>query len=48
VPVGVAIGAYFLSERLSDTAWIGLICVVIGVAAMTLPSRKQAAAGKPA
>ena len=46
VPIGVAIGAYFLSESLSDTAWIGLICVVIGVAAMTLPKRKaQVAAG---
>lgn len=40
VPIGVAIGAFFLSESLSDTAWIGLICVVIGVAAMTLPKRK--------
>jgi drug/metabolite transporter (DMT)-like permease len=48
VPVGVAIGAYFLSERLSDTAWIGLICVVLGVAAMTLPGRKAALAHKPA
>ncbi|WP_119270289.1 DMT family transporter [Taklimakanibacter deserti] len=48
VPVGVAIGAWFLSERLSDTAWIGLVCVVIGVAAMTLPGRKRAFAHKPA
>src|SRR5262249_29602602 len=48
VPVGVAIGAYFLSERLSDTAWIGLICVVAGVAAMTLPGRNRASAHKPA
>ena len=48
VPVGIAIGAYFLSERLSDTAWIGLICVVFGVAAMTLPGRKSASAHKPA
>jgi drug/metabolite transporter (DMT)-like permease len=48
VPVGVAIGAYFLSERLSDTAWIGLICVVLGVAAMTLPARKAASLHKPA
>ncbi len=39
VPIGVAIGAYFLSERLSDTAWIGLVSVVAGVAAMTLPKR---------
>jgi drug/metabolite transporter (DMT)-like permease len=48
VPVGVAIGAYFLSERLSDTAWIGLICVVLGVAAMTLPGRNAASAHRPA
>jgi drug/metabolite transporter (DMT)-like permease len=48
VPVGVAIGAYFLSESLSETAWIGLICVVLGVAAMTLPARKRVAVGKPA
>jgi drug/metabolite transporter (DMT)-like permease len=48
VPIGVAIGIYFLSERLSDTAWIGLICVVIGVAAMTLASRKPATTVKPA
>ncbi|MGE0241843.1 MAG: DMT family transporter [Parvibaculaceae bacterium] len=48
VPVGVAIGAWFLSERLSETAWIGLICVVAGVVAMTLPARKAAAAHKPA
>lgn len=48
VPVGVAIGALFLSERLSDTAWIGLVCVVFGVAAMTLPGRNAEAAQKPA
>jgi drug/metabolite transporter (DMT)-like permease len=48
VPVGVAIGAWFLSERLSDTAWVGLICVVFGVAAMTLPGRKAALTRKPA
>jgi drug/metabolite transporter (DMT)-like permease len=48
VPVGVAIGAFFLPERLSGTAWIGLICVVLGVAAMALPRRKAALAHKPA
>ena len=48
VPVGVATGAYFLSERLSETAWIGLICVVLGVAAMTLPGRKPASLHRPA
>jgi drug/metabolite transporter (DMT)-like permease len=44
VPVGVAIGAWFLSESLSGTAWIGLVCVVAGVAAMTLPKRVKGAA----
>ncbi|MGE0006989.1 MAG: DMT family transporter [Parvibaculaceae bacterium] len=43
VPVGVAIGAWFLSERLGGTGWIGLACVVIGVAAMTLPAQPRAA-----
>jgi drug/metabolite transporter (DMT)-like permease len=40
VPIGVALGVLFLGERLSPTAWIGLGCVVIGVAAMTIPARK--------
>lgn len=40
-PMGVAIGIIFLGERLTPTAWIGLICVIAGVAAMTIPSRKQ-------
>ena len=38
VPIGVALGVLFLGERLSTTAWIGLGCVVIGVAAMTIPA----------
>jgi drug/metabolite transporter (DMT)-like permease len=42
VPIGVAIGAIFLGERLSLTAWIGLAFVMIGVIAMTLPSRRIA------
>jgi drug/metabolite transporter (DMT)-like permease len=37
VPIGVAIGVVFLGEQLTVTAWIGLACVVIGVAAMTAP-----------
>jgi drug/metabolite transporter (DMT)-like permease len=44
VPIGVAIGVLFLGEQLSPTAWIGLACVVVGVAAMTIPAR----AAKPA
>lgn len=39
VPVGVTIGVLFLGERLSDTAWVGLGCVIVGVAAMTIPAR---------
>lgn len=39
VPIGVALGVLFLGERLSPTAWIGLTCVVVGVAAMTIPAR---------
>ena len=40
VPIGVALGVLFLDERPSATAWIGLACVVIGVAAMTIPAPK--------
>jgi len=39
VPIGVALGVLFLGEHLSPTAWIGLACVVVGVAAMTIPAR---------
>jgi threonine/homoserine efflux transporter RhtA len=38
----------FLGESLSPTAWIGLGCVVAGVAAMTIPARKAAAVPKAA
>jgi drug/metabolite transporter (DMT)-like permease len=44
VPIGVAIGAGLLGETLSTTAWIGLACVIAGVAAMTIPARKPALA----
>ncbi|TFV71706.1 EamA/RhaT family transporter [Bradyrhizobium frederickii] len=46
VPIGVAISVAFLGESLSPTAWIGLACVVLGVAAMTIPARRLAS-GKP-
>ena len=48
VPIGVALGVLFLGESLSPTAWIGLGCVVAGVAAMTIPARKAAAVAKAA
>ncbi|MEP7455085.1 EamA family transporter [Phyllobacterium sp. SB3] len=43
VPIGVGIGVIFLGETLASTAWLGLVFVVIGVAAMTFPSRKKIA-----
>jgi drug/metabolite transporter (DMT)-like permease len=39
VPIGVAIGVVFLGESLASTTLIGLICVIAGVAAMTIPRR---------
>ncbi len=44
VPIGVALGVLLLGESLTSTAWAGLACVVIGVAAMTIPARKVVAA----
>ena len=41
VPIGVALGVVFLGERLTSTAWIGLGCVVAGVAAMTIPVKNE-------
>jgi drug/metabolite transporter (DMT)-like permease len=37
VPIGVGIGVAFLGESLAPSAVIGLVCVVIGVAAMMAP-----------
>lgn len=42
VPIGVAIGVVFLGEALSTTGVIGLVCVISGVAAMTIPERRTA------
>jgi drug/metabolite transporter (DMT)-like permease len=42
VPIGVAIGVLFLGETPTPTAWAGLVCVIVGVAAMTIPVRKAA------
>ena len=45
VPIGVGIGALILGESLTPIAWAGLVCVLVGVAAMTIPARKPALAG---
>ncbi len=47
-PIGVGIGAYFLGERLDPAAWIGLVCILIGVLLMTLPETKKSQALKAA
>jgi drug/metabolite transporter (DMT)-like permease len=39
VPIGVAISITLLGEALTLAAWIGVACVVIGVAAMTVSDR---------
>ncbi len=44
VPIGVGIGALFLGESLGPAVWIGMACVVAGVAAMTIPARSRAIA----
>ena len=41
VPIGVGIGVIFLGERLTSTAWLGLVFVVLGVIAMTLPAKDK-------
>lgn len=40
VPVGVAIGVVFLGEQVQPATMVGLICILTGVLAMTLPSRR--------
>ncbi len=46
LPIGVMIGVVFLGETLAPTAWLGLVCVIVGVAAMTIPRRRPAIAGR--
>lgn len=43
VPTGVLIGMVFLGEALTPTAWAGLVLVIGGVLAMTLPLRTRQA-----
>jgi drug/metabolite transporter (DMT)-like permease len=42
VPIGVTIGVLFLGETLAPTIVIGLVCVLAGVIAMTVPARNLA------
>jgi drug/metabolite transporter (DMT)-like permease len=39
VPIGVAFGILFLGETPTATLWLGLLCVLVGIAAMTMPAR---------
>ena len=48
VPIGVAASVIFLGEQPSSTVWIGLACVVVGVAAMTIPERRAKSVGTSA
>ncbi len=43
IPIGVGIGVVFLGESLAGSAWLGLVFVVVGVAAMSLPGRAKPA-----
>jgi drug/metabolite transporter (DMT)-like permease len=45
VPIGVGIGVFALGETVAPTAAMGLVCVVLGVAAMTVPERKPLSFG---
>jgi drug/metabolite transporter (DMT)-like permease len=44
VPTGVLIGMVVLGESLAPTAWAGLVLIVGGVLAMTMPAHKRPAA----
>ena len=41
VPIGVALGVTLLGEQLPATAWLGLLCVLVGVVAMTVPAGRR-------
>jgi drug/metabolite transporter (DMT)-like permease len=42
VPIGVAIGILALGETMTSTIWVGFMCVIVGVFAMTVPQRIRA------
>ena len=43
VPIGVAIGMLTLGENPTPAIWAGLFCIIVGVAAMTIPPRAKLA-----
>jgi drug/metabolite transporter (DMT)-like permease len=45
VPIGVGIAILFRGETLASTMLAGLVCVIVGVAAMTFPSNMREASG---
>lgn len=47
-PIGVALGALYLGERLEISALMGLALILAGVGLMTIPGRKSAPALRPA
>jgi drug/metabolite transporter (DMT)-like permease len=47
VPIGMAISVVFLGETVTPAAWLGLVCTLAGVAAMTIPVRQRVLAVRP-
>ncbi|WP_313532141.1 EamA family transporter [Shinella sp.] len=47
VPIGVGLGVFFLGETLMPMAWLGLVCVLAGVIAMTWPAQNRKIATTP-
>jgi drug/metabolite transporter (DMT)-like permease len=41
VPIGVGLGVLFFGEALAPTTLVGLVCVMAGVAVMTIPARTR-------
>lgn len=41
VPIGVTLGVVFLGETIAPASLIGLVCIIAGVAAMTIPARTR-------
>ena len=40
-PIGVGTGILFLGEKVTSATWLGFACVIVGVAAMTVPVRES-------